>query len=77
MRPRSIALAASVAALAAHSLGLASPARAATPVDVPFAYTGAEQSWVVPAGVTTIHVDLIAGKGGSEPFGPEIGRAHV
>jgi hypothetical protein len=64
MRPRTLALATSIAALAAQSLGLAAPALAATPVDVPFGYSGAEQSWVVPTGVTSIHVALVGGRGG-------------
>jgi Glycine rich protein len=55
----------SVAALAAQSLGLAIPVHAASPVDVPFAYTGAEQHFDVPADVTTVHVVLIGGRGGS------------
>jgi Glycine rich protein len=52
------------AALVALTLG-APVASAATPVDVPFAYTGAEQSWLVPAGVTTVHVTLTGGRGGA------------
>lgn len=39
------------------------PARAATPVDVVFNPTGAEQQWTVPAGVTSVHVELIGAKG--------------
>jgi len=65
IRQRSITLSALVAALAAQSLGLAAPTFAATPVDVPFGYTGAEQTWTVPAGVTTIHLALVGGRGGT------------
>ncbi|HEX5199191.1 MAG TPA: hypothetical protein VFW27_04540 [Actinoplanes sp.] len=36
----------------------------AAPVVVPFAFTGGEQQFVVPAGVTSIHVVLNAGSGG-------------
>jgi hypothetical protein len=63
IRLRSITLSTLVAALAAQSLGLAAPVFAATPVDVPFAYTGAEQTWTVPAGVTTVHLALVGGHG--------------
>ena len=38
-------------------------ARAANPVDVVFDPIDAEQSWTVPAGVTSIHVTLIGAKG--------------
>jgi glycine rich protein len=65
IRSRSITLCTLVGALAAQSLGLAGPAFAATPVDVPFGYTGAEQSWTVPAGVTTVHLALVGGRGGT------------
>ena len=41
------------------------PGVSAAPVVVPFASTGAEQQWVVPAGVTSIHVELDGGAGGS------------
>ena len=52
-------------AIAILTLGLAaSPVLAANPVVVPFAYTGGQQQWDIPAGVTSIHVDLIGGKGG-------------
>lgn len=64
MRPRSMALACSIAALAAQSAWLASPVLAAGGTEVPFSSTGAEQSWLVPAGVTSIHAVLVGGKGG-------------
>ena len=54
-----------IVAITVQALGLASPALAADPVPVPFAFTGSEQQWIVPAGVTSIHVDLVGGRGGS------------
>ena len=69
MRSRAIPLSISIVALAAQSLGLASPALAASPVNVPFSYTGAQQTWSVPTGVLSIHVDLIGAAGGSIIFG--------
>jgi hypothetical protein len=65
MQRRAIPVVVSIAALAAQSLGLASTALAAGPVDVPFTYTGAEQHFDVPAGVTAIHLALVGGQGGS------------
>ena len=72
MQPRRSLLAAgAIATLIAQSLGAAAPAFAAT--SVPFASSGAEQTWVVPAGVTTIHVALIGGRGGgSGGFGADV-----
>jgi glycine rich protein len=55
---------AAILAIAAQSLGFVTPAFAATPTNVSFSYTGAEQSWAVPTGVTLIHVNLIGGMGG-------------
>lgn len=63
MQRRAIPLSISIAALAAQSLGLAASTLAASPVDVPFASTEAEQTWVVPADVTLIHVVLKGGRG--------------
>lgn len=57
-------LAITVASLVAAIAPVAST-MAADPVDVTFNSTGAEQSWTVPAGVTTIHVVLVGGRGGS------------
>jgi hypothetical protein len=54
----------SIAALAAQSLGLASPALAGTPNEVAFAYTGGEQHFDVPTDIASIHVALIGGHGG-------------
>jgi hypothetical protein len=73
MRTRGIPLAWSIAALAAQSLGLATPALAANSTDVTFAYTGDEQSWVVPAGVTNLHIDLVGAPGGGIPGGGAAG----
>jgi hypothetical protein len=50
------------------------PVQAATPVDVVFNSTGAEQTWVVPDDVTSIHVVLIGGRGGDAT---STGFAHV
>jgi hypothetical protein len=47
------------------SLGPAVPVVAAATATVVFASTGAEQHWTVPTGVTTIHVALIGGRGGT------------
>ena len=57
-------IAASIAALVA-AIAPVAPAFAADPVNVVFNYTGAEQSWAVPANVSSIHVVLIGGRGGS------------
>jgi hypothetical protein len=61
---RSSFIAVTIASLVA-ALAPVAPALAAGPVDVVFSFTGAEQSWTVPSGVTTIHVHLIGGKGAS------------
>ena len=39
-------------------------ARAANPITVSFAYTGAEQTFVVPQGVASLHVEAVGGTGG-------------
>jgi hypothetical protein len=61
--------AAAILAIVAQPLLMARPALAVNPIVVPFVYTGAEQSWTVPAGVTSIHVDLVGGKGGNGSSG--------
>ena len=43
----------------------AAPALGADPVTVPFAYTGTEQQFIVPAGVTSLRVVLVGGRGGT------------
>lgn len=47
---------------------------AANPVEVGFSYTGAEETFVVPSGVTWIHVVLVGGRGGDAGPG---GFGHV
>ncbi len=47
--------------------------------DVTFSYTGAQQTWVVPAGVTSVTVDIQGakgGRGGSGPLGGDGGRTQ-
>jgi hypothetical protein len=61
---RSSFIAVTIASLVA-AIAPVAPALAAGPVDVVFSFTGAEQSWTVPSGVTTIHVHLIGGRGAS------------
>lgn len=56
--------AAAILAIAAQALGPVSGALAALPTPITFTSTGAEQSWVVPDGVTRVHVTLIGGHGG-------------
>src|SRR5439155_17084364 len=56
--------AAAVLAIAAQALAPVNGARAALPTPTTFSYTGAEQSWLVPNGVTRVHVTLIGGRGG-------------
>jgi hypothetical protein len=51
---------------AACALVLASEASAATVTK--FSYTGAEQTFTVPAGVTSMHVVAIGGKGGANSY---------
>jgi Glycine rich protein len=72
---------AAILAMVVPTLGLgASPVLAANPVVASFSPTGAEQQWTVPAGVTSIHVDLVGGAGGSflgaSPVAGGVG-AHV
>jgi len=57
-------LPATILAIAAQAIGPVSSAFAALPTPTTFTYTGAEQSWVVPAGVSRVHVTLIGGHGG-------------
>ena len=71
MRTRPIALA--ILAVLVQSLGSVTPARAADPTTVTFGYTGGEQVFDVPAGVTSIRVVLVGGRGydtggGSDPM---------
>jgi hypothetical protein len=50
----------------------AGPAEA-QPTVVPFSYIGAQQTWMVPAGVTSIQVDAqgaSGGDGGGAPYWP-------
>src|SRR6476659_5756926 len=55
-------------------LALAPAARAAT---LTFNYTGGEQTWIVPAGVTSVTVDVYGAQGGGG-FSPGLGgRATV
>ena len=65
-------LAIGVAALLASALPPI-PASAAEPTEVAFTSTGAEQTWVVPADVTSIHVVVVGGHGGD--FNPG-GHGH-
>jgi hypothetical protein len=58
---RVFALASAVMAIAALSVGAASAAAETTKV---FTFTGAEQTFTVPSGVTKIHVVAIGGRGG-------------
>jgi IPT/TIG domain len=74
MKPRcGVALAAAVVCL----FGAVSAAEA---LSVPFSPTGAEQNFVVPAGVTRIHVVAVGGSGGisdGSPFAPGGAAAQV
>src|SRR3954452_10095115 len=62
----------SCAAACSLLLGFQSAAGAA-PVTKKFSFTGAEQSFVVPAGVTSMHVTAIGGKGGKGSQTPAVG----
>ncbi len=62
----------SVGALALAYAGLTAPAQAATQT---FAYTGAEQTFTVPAGVTSVNVFAIGGSGGAGNGGAAGGAA--
>ena len=66
MRTRIVSLA--VAAVLLQALGSVTPARAADPVTVTFTFTGAQESWTVPAGVTSIHAVVVGARGAG--FGP-------
>ena len=70
---RPIALVAVVGALL---LPGAAPALAADPVTDAFVFTGAEQSWVVPAGVTSIHAVVVGARGGGVGPGSMGGLGH-
>jgi hypothetical protein len=61
-------------AIGALLLPAAQPILAADPIEVTFNSTGAEQSWVVPDDVGSIHVVLIGGNGGDVTSS---GFAHV
>jgi Glycine rich protein/RTX calcium-binding nonapeptide repeat (4 copies) len=68
-------IAPAVSALVLGTLALAGPASAAT-TTVTFNYTGAAQTWTVPAGVTEATFDLYGAQGGgsSQPaFAPGLG----
>ncbi|MHB1783539.1 MAG: WxL domain-containing protein [Acidimicrobiales bacterium] len=49
------------------SIGLVPGVASASPTTVSFAYTGAAKSWTVPAGVTSITVDMAGAQGGQAP----------
>lgn len=52
-------------------LSAAASASAATPISQTFAYTGAEQTFTVPGGISELHVSLIGGEGnGGRPGVP-------
>jgi hypothetical protein len=55
---------AAVLAILSQALGPVSSALAVLPTPTTFTYTGGEQSWVVPDGVTRVHVTLVGGHGG-------------
>ena len=63
--------------------GLGGVASASTPITVAFSYTGASQTWTVPAGVVAITVDMAGAPGGAgssanaEPTTPGAARARV
>jgi hypothetical protein len=65
-----------LAAVAAVSLTLASAATAgaAVPGPVTFVLSGVEQTYVVPAGVTSVRVQAIGARGGSGAAGPSAPR---
>lgn len=60
-------------ALAAVAWAAASAALGAT---ANFAYTGAAQTWTVPAGVTQVTLDLRGAQGGGRPTFPPPGCAR-
>ena len=62
--------AAVLAAVGAVLLVLAGPAGAAT---VTFSFTGAAQSWTVPAGVTSATFDVFGAQGSAGSSGPDFG----
>lgn len=74
-RIRTALTAASVMAAGGVALGVAPAAQAATPTV--FSYTGAEQTYVVPANVQAVDVVAVGGKGGagasSGGFGASVG----
>jgi RHS repeat-associated protein len=57
---------------------VAAPVASADPPsgDVTFTYTGAAQSWTVPAGVTAVSVDVFGAQGGSATYGGPGGRVR-
>lgn len=81
--PRTPAFVAVVAvaavALAVSLVVRLAPAQAADPVTETFVHTGAAQSFVVPTGVSTIHVVAIGGKGATSTTNPggKGGRAEA
>jgi hypothetical protein len=67
MRARTIAIA--ILAVLVQSLGSVTPARAAEPVVRTFFPIGTEQFFDVPAGVASVHVVLVGGRGGAADGG--------
>lgn len=67
--PARTAVLATLAPIAA-ACALAPAAYAAAPAPTSFGYTGAEQSYTVPAGVTSVHVTATGAPGGAGAPGP-------
>jgi hypothetical protein len=73
--PKRVVLPALVALLAALAAVLAFPPRAGA-ITVTFSFTGAAQTFTVPAGVTSITIDALGAQGGSGgSFSPGVGGA--
>src|SRR3954451_22150220 len=66
-RPRQLAaLTALLTGLGAGALALA-PAASASTIGAVYGSTGAQQTFVVPDGVTSVHVVAVGGRGGDAP----------
>jgi hypothetical protein len=79
-RAVAVAWIASMVAVLVGAGGSGVPAGAATSecdagvCTVTFAYSGAPETWTVPAGVTTAHLTIAGASGGSNWFGPDFGE---
>jgi len=66
-----------IALVGCLALGLTGAARASAEETVTFNYTGGEQEFKVPAGVTSVHVVAVGSEGGTDPGAARGGKGTV